>query len=206
MLLSKRKLLRHRLTRSRQENDLAVCSLSHRLHSFQVSDLHSRSRREDIGGLSHQFGALDFGAGLDDLCLTGSLALGGHGQRVLELLAEDDVLDQHTFYGDTPAGCCLFDDFADALGDFFAALDYILEDAGADDVAEGGLGSLDEGEADVRDAEGCLVRARDVVVDDGSEGEVDVVLRGLANRSMECDRYLSYLTLVMQTCLGTSTI
>lgn len=39
-----------------QEDDLAVGGLSHSLHSFEVADLHSRSRTENVGGLPHQFG------------------------------------------------------------------------------------------------------------------------------------------------------
>ena len=66
-----------------------------------------------------------------------------------------------------PPGCDVFDDFADGLRDFFAAFDDVLEDAGADDVAEGGLGTFDEGLADVGDAEGGFVGGGDVVVDDG---------------------------------------
>ncbi len=50
-----------------------------------------------------------------------------------------------------------------------------MEDAGADDVAEGGLGAFDEGLADVADAEGGFVGGGDVVVDYGGELEVDVV-------------------------------
>jgi len=42
-------------------------------------------------------------------------------------------------------------------------------------VAEGGLRALDEGLADVGDAEGGFVGRGDVVVDDGCELEVDVV-------------------------------
>jgi hypothetical protein len=61
------------------------------------------------------------------------------------------------------------------LRDFFAALDYILKNARADDVAEGGLRALDEGLADVGDAEGGFVGGGDVVVDDGCELKVDVV-------------------------------
>ncbi len=61
------------------------------------------------------------------------------------------------------------------MGDLFAALDYVLEDAGADDVAEGRLGAFDEGLADVADAEGGFVRGGDVVVDYRGELEVDVV-------------------------------
>ena len=43
-------------------------------------------------------------------------------------------------------------------------------------MAEGGLCALDEGLADVADAEGGLVRRGDVVVDDRCEVQGDVVL------------------------------
>lgn len=43
-------------------------------------------------------------------------------------------------------------------------------------MAQGGLGTLDQGLADVGDSESGLVRADDVVVDDTGEVEVDVVL------------------------------
>lgn len=52
----------------------------------------------------------------------------------------------------------------------------VLEDTSTDDVAEGRLCSLDERLAEVGDAEGGLVRTGDVVVDDGRQGQVDVVL------------------------------
>ena len=59
--------------------------------------------------------------------------------------------------------------------DFFAALDDVLEDASADDVAESGLRTLDKGLADVADTEGGFVGGGDVVVDDGGEVQGDVV-------------------------------
>lgn len=49
----------HGLVRRGQEDDLAVGGLGHRLHSLEVADLHSRSRREDVGGLTHKLGGLD---------------------------------------------------------------------------------------------------------------------------------------------------
>jgi hypothetical protein len=120
--------------------------------------------------------ALDLCAGRNDLCLSRALALGGHGQTVLQLLREDDVLDEHGLDVDAPAGGGFLDDFADGRGDFLAALDDVLQDAGADDVAEGGLCALDEGLADVGDAEGGLVRRGDAIVDDRVEVQRDVVL------------------------------
>ena len=145
------------------------------MHSFEVSDLHSWSGRQNVGSLTHQLGGLDFGACSNDLGFSGTLALRSHGERILKILAEDDVLDQHALDGGAPAGGGLFDDLADRLRDFLAALDYVLEHARADDVAEGGLRALDEGLADVGDAEGGFVGGGDVVVDDGCELEVDVV-------------------------------
>lgn len=91
-------------------------------------------------------------------------------------MAEDDILDEHRLHLDTPAGGDVLDDLADALGDLLTALDDVLQNAGTDDVAQGGLGTLDQGLADVGDAEGGLVRADNVVVDDAGEVEVDVVL------------------------------
>lgn len=159
----------HSLVLSREENDLGVGRLSHCLHSLEVPDLHGRCRGQNVGSLTHELGALDFGAGGDDLGLSRALALRSHGERVLQFLAEDDVLDQHGLDLNAPAGCGLFDDFANGLGDFLAALNDVLEDAGADDMAEGCLRALDKRLADVGDAEGGFVRRGDAVVDDGCE-------------------------------------
>lgn len=130
--------------------------------------------------MPHQFRALDFGAGGDDFGFSDTLALGGHGERVLQFVAEDDVLDEHGLDLDTPAGGHVFNDLADGLRKLFAALDNVLEDASTDDVAEGGLSSLDQSLADVGDAKGGLVGRCNVVVDDGCEVQSDVVL-GHAN-------------------------
>ena len=102
----------------------------------------------------------------NNLSLTSPLALRGHGKAVLELLAEDDVLYEHALDSYAPACCCLVDNLPDTLRNLLAALDNVLEDAGTDDVAKGGLSSLDEGSADVGDSEGSLVWADDVIVDD----------------------------------------
>ena len=170
-----RKLLLHSLISSRQEDNLAISRLRHRLHSLQVPNLHSWRGAQNVGGLAHQFCGLDFSAGGDDFGFTDTFALCGHGEGVLEFGGEDDVFDEHAFDLDTPARGDVFDDFPDGLGDFFAAFDDVLEDAGTDDVAEGGLGAFDEGLADIGDAEGGFVGGGDVVVDHGGELEVYVV-------------------------------
>ena len=173
--------IRHRhlgghIRRSGQEDDLAVRALGHGLHSLQVADLHRGRRGQDVSGLAHEFRGLDFGAGGDDLGFSDSLRLRGHGQRVLQLVGENHVFDQHTLDLDTPPGGDVFDDLADGLGDLFAALDDVLEDAGADDVTQGRLGALDQRLAHVGDAEGGLVGGGDVVVDYGGEVQGYVVL------------------------------
>ena len=125
--------------------------------------------------MAHQFRGLDFRAGGDDFGFSDTFGLRGHGEGVLEFGGEDNVFDEHAFDLDAPAGGDVFDDFAYGLGDFFAAFDDVLEDAGANDVAESGLGAFDEGLADVGDAERGFVGGGDVVVDYGGELEVYVV-------------------------------
>ena len=61
----------------------------------------------------------------------------------------------------------MLDDFANAHCDFLAALDNVLQKSSTDDMAEGGLRTLDEGLADVGDGEGGPVRLVNVVVNYG---------------------------------------
>lgn len=169
-----RHLGRH-VGRSGEEDNLAIRALGHGLHSLQVPDLHRGSRGQDISSLAHEFRALHFRARSDDLRFSDPLRLRSHGQGILQLVGENHVLDEHTLDLDAPPGGDVFDDLADGLGDLFAALDDVLEDAGADDVAEGGLGAFDQRLADVGDAEGRFVGGGDVVVDYGGEVEGYVV-------------------------------
>jgi hypothetical protein len=165
----------HTVRSRRHKDDLRVRRLGHLLHRLQVPDLHSRRRAQNIRSLAHKLSRLDLGARRDDLGLSGTLALRRHAERLLQVLAEDEVLDEDALAGRTPAAGGLLDDLADRLGNFLAALDHVLEHTGADHVAEGGLGALDQGLADVGDAEGGFVGGGDVVVDDGGELQVDVV-------------------------------
>merc|ERR1711939_610750 len=87
----------------RHENDLAVGRLGHGLHGLEVADLHGGRAGQDVGGLAHELGALDFGACRDDFGLTRALGLRCHRQRVLQSLVEDQVLDQHALHFHTPA-------------------------------------------------------------------------------------------------------
>ena len=175
MAIGFRELLLYRLVLRGQEDDLAVRRLGHRLHGFEISDLHGWCAGQDVGGLTHEFRGFDLGTRADDLGLTGPLGLRGHGQAVLELLAEDDILDKHALHRRTPSRRSLLDDLTNRLRDLLATLDHVLQHARADDVAQRGLCPLDERLSQVGDAECGLVRARDMIVDDGREGEVDVV-------------------------------
>lgn len=126
--------------------------------------------------LTHQLGRLDLRARGDDLALTDALGLRGHGERVLQVIAEDDVLDEHGLDLDAPARSHLFDDLPDRLGDLLAALNHVLQHARADHVAERRLRALHKRLPHVGDAKGRLVRRGDVVVDDGGQVEGDIVL------------------------------
>lgn len=66
--------------RCRHEDDLGVRGLGHSLHCLKLADLHSGRAGEDISGLTHQLGSLDLGPGGNDLALSDTLALGGHGE------------------------------------------------------------------------------------------------------------------------------
>ena len=168
-------LLLHRLVRSGQEDDFAVGRLGHGLHGLQIADLHRGRRGQDVRRLPHQLGRLHFGAGGDDFRLADPLRLRRHAQGVLQLGAEDDVLDQHALDLHAPSRCDLLDDFANGLRNLLAAFDDVLQHAGSHDMPQGGLGALDQGLADVGDAESGLVGGDDVVVDHGGEVQVDVI-------------------------------
>ena len=170
-----RQLLLNGLIGGGKEDHFAICSLCHCLHRLQVPNLHGRRAAQDVRSLPHQFGALYLGARGDDFALSDTLSLRSHAEGVLQLVGEDDVFDEHAFNLYAPAGCNVFDDFANRLSDLFAALDDVLENTSADDVAECSLGALDEGLADVGDAEGGFVRRGDVVVNDGGQGESHVI-------------------------------
>lgn len=169
-------LLLHRLVRGRQENDLAVSRLGHGLHCLQVADLHGRRRRQNVGSLTHQLGGFHLSTGRDDLALTNALRLSGHGERILQVITEDDVLDEHRLDLDTPAGGNLFDDLRSRLRNLLATLNHVLQNARSNHMAQGGLGTLNERLFDVCDTESGLVWRRDLVVDDRGEIEGHVVL------------------------------
>lgn len=94
----------------------------------------------------------------------------------MQVLAEDNILDEHALDLNTPAGGNLLDDLANGLSNLLAALDDILQNAGTHDVPKRGLSALDEGLTDVCDTKGSLVRADDVIVDDRGQVQGDVVL------------------------------
>lgn len=94
----------------------------------------------------------------------------------MQVLAEDNILDEHALDLNTPTGGNLLDDLANRLSNLLTALDDILQDAGTHDVSKGGLSALNEGLTDVCDTKSSLVRADDVIVDDRGQVQGDIVL------------------------------
>jgi hypothetical protein len=94
----------------------------------------------------------------------------------LKVLAKDYVLDKHGLDLDTPSRSSVFNDLADRLSDLLTTLDHILKNTGTNDVAKCGLCALNECLTNVADAEGCFVRGRNAVVDDGRQLQRYVIL------------------------------
>lgn len=114
--------------------------------------------------------------GGNNLALTNTLCGSGHGERLLQILTENDIFDEHALHLNSPASGNLLNNLPNGLSNLFAALDNILQNTGTDDVSQSGLSALDEGLTHVSDAEGCLVRADDMVVNDGGQMQGNVVL------------------------------
>lgn len=172
----KRGRARHGLVGGRQENDLAVRRLGHGLHRLEVTDLHGGRRRQNVGCLAHELGGFDFRLGGNNLRLSQPLALGSHGQRLLQLLAENNVLDEHALHLDTPAGSNIFNNLANRLGQLLAALNDVLQNTSTDNVTQSGLGALNQSLADIGDAESGLMGADNMVVDDRGQVDGNIVL------------------------------
>ena len=150
----------------RHEHDLAARALRHRLQRLELPDLHRGGAREDVRGLAHEARRVDLRAGGDDLGLPDALLLRGGRERRGHLGGEDDVLDEDALDGDAPLVRDVADDLGDLERDRLALGHDGLHHARADDVTEGGLRTLDERLAEVRDAEGGAVGVRDLEIDD----------------------------------------
>lgn len=136
--------------------------------------------------LTHQLGRLDLSPSSNNLALTNPLRLGSHRKRILQLIAENDILDQHRLNQNTPGSSDIFDNLRSRLSNLLAPFDDILQHASTNHMAQCCLGTLDEGLFDVGDAKGGLVRRGDLVVDDGGQGERDVVF-GHADLARDLD-------------------
>ena len=148
------------------EHDLAARALRHRLQRLELPDLHRSGAREDVRGLAHEARGVDLGARGDDLALADALLLRGGGERGGDLGREDDVLDEDALDRDAPLVRDVADDLRDLERDRLALGHDALHRARADDVPERRLRALDEGLAEVGDAERGAVRVRDLEVDD----------------------------------------
>lgn len=187
------KLVLEPRVRGWHEDDFGVRGLGHSLHCLELADLHGRRAGEDIGGLTHQLGSLDFCPGGNDFAFSDTLALSGHGERVLELATENNILDQHALDLNTPTSGDILDDLCDAQGNLLTALNDILQDTGTDDMTKSGLCAFNKCLTDVDDAEGGLVGGDDVVVDNRGKVYGDVVfghadlLGNFANLNLDID-------------------
>ena len=126
--------------------------------------------------LTHQLGRFNFGASGNDLTLTNSLRLGRHGKRVLQIVAENNILDEHGLDLHTPPSCYVFDDLRGGLGDLLTAFNHILQDSRSDDMAQSGLGALDKRLSYIADTEGGFVGRDDLVIDNRRQVQSDIVL------------------------------
>lgn len=151
----------------RHEHDLARRRLRHHLEGLQLTDLHCSGTGEDIGGLPHQTGGVDFGTSGDDLALSNTLLLGGGRQGGGNIGGEDDILDENALDRHSPLIGYVTNDFGDFERDGFAFRHDRLDGTGANNMSQGCLRTFDESLAEIRDAEGGAVRAGDLEVDDG---------------------------------------
>ena len=148
------------------KDDLAASSLGHLLKRLELTDLHGRGRREDVGRLAHEASSVDLSAGGDDLALTDALLLRGAGEGCRDLGGEDDVLDEDALDSDTPLVCDVADDLGDLERDSLAFRDDGLDRTCADDVSQGRHGSLHERQAEIPDAERGTIGVHDMEIDD----------------------------------------
>jgi hypothetical protein len=80
----------------RDENHLGVAP-AHLLQGLQVSDLHRGLAVEFVSSHPHQLGCFDVGTGRDNLAFGQPPLLGSRRQRILEIFAQLDILDENLF-------------------------------------------------------------------------------------------------------------
>ena len=146
------------------------------MHSLEISDLHSWSAAENVGSLTHKLGSLNFSPRSNNLGFSGTLTLRSHRERILEILAEDDILDKQGLNLNTPTKRRLLDNLTDRLSNLLTTLNHILQHTRTNNMAKSRLRTLHKRLADVGDGESGLVGRGDAVVDDGCQLEGDVVL------------------------------
>jgi len=137
------------------------------LTGFELPNLHSSWRGQDISRLPHKPSCIDLCTGRNDLGLSNPLLLRSRREGRGHLSAEDDILDEKPLNGNPPFVCNVGYNFGNFERDGFALGHDTLDGACADNVAEGGLGAFDECLVKVGDTEGCTVWVADLVVDDG---------------------------------------
>ncbi len=128
-----------------------------------------------MGGFGELLGRLEFGVGVDDAgpALAVGLGLAGHG--ALHRVGQGDVLDLDPVDLHAPADGGAVDHQFQALVEFLAVGQQVVQVALADDGPQGGLGHLGDGEAVVLDVDQGRGGVDDLEVDDRVDADRDVV-------------------------------
>ena len=117
--------------------------------------------------MAHQPSRVDLCASGNDFRLSNTLLLCSRGEGGGDFRAEDDILDEDTFDGDTPFIGDVSYYFSDLECNGFPLGYNALDGAGTDDVSEGCLGSFDECLTEIRNAESSTIWIANLEVDDG---------------------------------------
>jgi hypothetical protein len=94
--------------------------------------------------LAHKASRINFCAGCNDLGLSDTFLLRSRRQRSGDLGAENDILDQDTFNGNTPFVGNVADNLSNLEGDGLALSYDTLNCASTNNMPQGGLSTFDE--------------------------------------------------------------
>lgn len=114
--------------------------------------------------------------GGNDFTLPNTLTLRSHRQRLLQLLAKDNVLDKHTLDLHPPTCRHILNDLANRRCNLLAPLNHVLQDPRSNDMPQRRLRALQQRLAYIGDAKGGNVRRDNVVVYDGGQAQIDIIL------------------------------
>lgn len=160
----------------RDENHLGVAP-AHLLQGLQVSDLHRGLAVEFVSSHPHQLGCFDVGTGRDNLAFGQPPLLGGRRQRILEIFAQLDILDENLFDIDSPLLDVLVDLLLDVVCDLLPFFKEVLQDKLSAGVLQDGVGDLRNGLTEVLNSVVGVARVDDSVIDSCVDVYRNVVFR-----------------------------